>query len=108
MDTWVTDASHVALFDPATGIAFGETFGSEEEARDFLRWLKVRGATPKRIYTGWPRLSIGLREQYHREQGPTTAEVAAFRRRGECSVCGETGYRPWQLDDSGRCLKDQP
>ncbi len=39
MSVRITTATEVALYDSVTGIAFGETFQSAEDAEAFLAWL---------------------------------------------------------------------
>jgi hypothetical protein len=42
MSVRITDPQNVALYDSVTGLAFGETFSSADEAEDFLQHYASR------------------------------------------------------------------
>ena len=46
-----TNTSNVALYDSVTGIAFGATFETEEDAEDFLQYAAATDGTDLRLMT---------------------------------------------------------
>ena len=50
MGVRITDSETVALYDSTTATAFGPLFSSEDEAQEFLDWLKEK-AEKNNIFT---------------------------------------------------------